>query len=121
MNISVVWKKRFIHTNLTGLSNIVRVDSRIHQIIWFIICIASTLFTAYLIIESILNFMRCQVSTTVRRISPTQLEFPMITLCNRNPLSSDFFLELYNKSKDNISLDKYQHYLLLKLEATSKI
>ena len=122
MNVSLRWKKRFVYTNLTGLSNIARAESIIHQIIWFLICTASTLFTAYLVIESVIHFMKCQVSTTVRRTTLTKLDFPKITFCNQNPLNSDFLLDLYNKAhaKKNITLETTQYYLLLQLESYMK-
>ena len=115
MYISIKWKRRVIRSNLQGLSNLVRVDSRIHQFVWFLMYIISSLITVYLFTESILKYMKCQVNANVRRkISLTQLDFPKVTLCNRNPLSSDYFLDLYSKA--NVSLDKYQYYVLLKLE-----
>ena len=122
MNIGTRWKKRFVYSNLTGLSNIARSESSIHQISWFLICIVSAIFTAYLVIESILNFMECKVNTTVRRNTLTPMDFPKITFCNQNPLSSDYFLDLYKKAnhKKNITLDTFQYYLLLKLESYMK-
>ena len=62
--------------------------------------------------------MKCKVNTNVRYNTVTQLDFPKITFCNRNPLSSDSFLELYNKA--NVTLETYQYYLFLKLESYMK-
>ena len=114
MNISIKWEKRVIRANLQGLSNIVRADSRIHQLVWFLFYIISSLFTVYLFTESILIYVRYQVNANVRQNSLTQLDFPKITFCNQNPLSSDYFLDLYKKA--NVSLDKVQYRMVQKLE-----
>ena len=115
MNISIKWKKRVIRSNLQGLSNIVRADSSLFQFVWFFFYIISSLVTVFLIGQSILKFMKCKVDANVRRNIVTQLDFPKITICNRNPLSSDYFLDLYNKVK--VPLHKYQYYVLLPLES----
>ena len=115
MNISIKWKKRVIRSNLQGLSNIVRADSSLFQFVWFFFYIISSLVTVFLIGQSILKFMKCKVDANVRRNIVTQLDFPKITFCNRNPLSSDYFLDLYRKA--NVPLHKFQYYMLLPLES----
>ena len=54
------------------------------------------------------------MNANVRQNSLTQLDFPKITFCNQNPLSSDYFLDLYKKA--NVSLDEFHYSILLNLE-----
>ena len=118
MKFSNQWKTRIARTNLAGPSNIVRADSSIFQIIWFWVYIVSVLFTVYLITESLFKYMKCQVNTNVRRKTVTELDFPKITFCNRNPFSSDYFLDLYNKT--SVTLEEEQYYVLIQFESHMK-
>ena len=118
MNISSKWKERIVHANLSGLSNLVRAESSKCQLVWFLIYIMSTLFTAYLFVESLLKYMKCEVNSTVRRNMVNQLNFPKVTFCNRNPLSSEYFLDFISKADVELTTDQY--YMLIKLESYMK-
>ena len=112
------WKRRLARTNVEGLSNLVRFDSSIYQLAWFSVYLLSSLLTVYLIAQSLLKYMKCQVNTTVRRKTVGELDFPKVTFCARNPLDSDSFLDMLNKT--NATLEDDQYYVLLKFESYMK-
>ena len=118
MNIGVKWKTRIGRTNLSGPSNIVRADSILFQVVWFLIYIVSVLVTFYLIAESLIKYTKCQVNTNVRRNLVTALDFPKVTFCNRYPLGTDFFLDMYKKANATYHMDQY--YVLLMIESFMK-
>ena len=119
MKSSIQWKKRIAGTYRAELNQEVRVESRIYHFTWFAIYVLASLITIYLITQSLLKYMKCQVNTTVRRKSVTHFDFPKVTFCNRNPLGSDYFLDFLNKTNTTLK-DRRTYYLLLKFESYMK-
>ena len=64
------------------------------QKIFLIICICLTSsLTAYLVIQSFIDYYKYEVSTTTRTIFEIPSVFPMVTICQSSPFTTPFALE----------------------------
>ena len=98
--------KLSIHENLHSISvhgivNIIRSEYSISKLLWFILTIVSTGFGSYFALLSILDYFQYDVTTYVRLMTVNQLDFPTITICNRNQFST---IESIKYIKENIEM-----------------
>ena len=82
-----------INENLTsltiqGLVNLYRSKTNLSKLVWLIITIGSICLSVYYSTQTILDYLKFEVTTNVRLINDGQLEFPMITICNKDQFYS---------------------------------
>jgi hypothetical protein len=85
--------KESIHKNLHSISihgivNIIRSQFLVSTMLWFILTIISICLGSYYALLSVLEYYQYDVTTYVRLITVEELEFPTITICNRNQFST---------------------------------
>ena len=86
---------------------------------WVFTFCCLTSFLLYMIINSLRDFLAYQVISTNRLQSDKSSVFPFITICNFNPLNSEYFVQLMIQA--NITeLDSLNYYNMLQLEAYAK-
>jgi hypothetical protein len=90
-------------STMHGLPNFVRTDRSLIRIIWAICFLAAFGICAYLIIESILDYLKFDVITTVKVIKEPYAEFPALMLCNKNNFNDNLYEQLLNESIINRS------------------
>ena len=102
--------------NLDGLQNIFRTNNSIAFISWLIIFFASVAVTLYLIVSAVSDFLRYDVSSTVRYLTEESSVLPTVTLCNINPFTTEYAITLLRQAnvtfprKDEI-VDYWTMYL----------
>ena len=116
------------NNSLMVLINNLRIDAVPHifqpsQLImrmrWVFTFCCLTSFLLYMIINSLRDFLAYQVISTNRLQSDKSSVFPFITICNFNPLNSEYFVQLMIQA--NITeLDSLNYYNMLQLEAYAK-
>jgi hypothetical protein len=69
-------------TTIHGLPNIFRTNNIIAKIIWIISTMAATVLCAYILTQSILDYMAFQVVTKIDLVEETSAVVPQITICS---------------------------------------
>ncbi len=119
------------YSSILGLANIERSHFLILKIIWSILVIISVAASIFLVYESIHDYLKYEVVTTIRKKPQVQMEFPAVTICNSNGFASkkgnQFFEENYFETRKNnlkgysnsLNYDKF--YILTMTEFFSRI
>ena len=89
--------------------------SNIIRCVWILVLILSAICCLILIVKSIQEYLRYEVSTRTRLLTEQQSFFPTITICNFNPYTTPYADALFSSANitndvNNIwLLDKYWH------------
>ena len=86
------------HLKIDGLANIFRTKYPLASFSWLVVFLFSAAFTTYLIILSINLYYERQVTSTVRYLTEKQSVMPTITICNINPFTTKFAVDLLKKA-----------------------
>ena len=84
-------------TSIQGIPNIYQAKSLSLKTIWILFFILATSGSSYLVIKSISNYLDFEVVTKIRVIRQQPAEFPTITICNLNRLSTINDKEIYDQ------------------------
>ena len=91
-NLSKKLKKRTIKPieslTIHGLPNLFKKKSILIKLIWLILFLASLGVSAYFVYNTIVEYLRYEVTTVVRSINQNEIDFPVITICNSIQLSN---------------------------------
>ena len=90
-------------STIHGLPNLIRSNRKVVKILWTICFLISSGLCAYLLIESIISYLKFDVVTTVRVLNEPSSEFPAIMLCNKKGYKNEFFDELESNSILNLT------------------
>ena len=109
--------------HLDGLPNALRSEFRSVKLMWLLMFTTSVSVCLFFIVNSTLRFLRFQVITSYRLQSEYRTTFPMVTVCNLNPLNSEYYLQLYKEANvANLTILSYlrDYEILVSLENYSK-
>jgi hypothetical protein len=76
-----------------GLPNIARSDKFSVKVMWFIFVLISTGLCAFMVSRSVIDFASFDVVTKIRVYRDVPVAFPTITICNINPLTTNYSLD----------------------------
>lgn len=102
-------KEKFFEwgTNSTahGIPNMIRLESRILKIIWFVCFLASLSYCAYTIVSIIITYLQFDVLINQEVVSKSPVDFPAVTVCNLNAFDKRNAQKFINQTlaKNNIS------------------
>ena len=90
-----------------GLPNIIRSKNIVLKIVWFILFLMSVGLTCYRLFKTVIEYLEFSVTTEVRSINVNEIEFPTITICNSNQVSTEYGLNYYKSvfNKTGIDID----------------
>jgi hypothetical protein len=98
------------NSTIHGIPKIIRTESKVNKFMWIVFVLISASFSSYMVIQSILNYFKYEVVTTVRIISEPYSEFPAVMFCNKNNLNKDYSIqlmnELFERNKTNMSFSE---------------
>lgn len=101
-------------TTFHGIPNILRAKEIIWKIIWLACFLTSLGFCSYLIRKTLVQYLNHEVTTIIRTIPQTQVQFPQVSICNENmfisPEASDL-IKAYFKDTQNLTINNYQDML----------
>ena len=103
---------------INGVSNIIRSERRLVKFVWAAILLLSSCVSIFLIIGSIHEYQNYEVISTSRIVQEEESIFPMITICNNNPFSTDYIVQLVKRA--NLSFSTNPRRLVLQLESYLK-
>ena len=78
-----------------GLPNIIRSKFVVIKCIWCVILTCSAGICAWLIVQSVQDYLKYEVTTKDRLFSEQEAIFPTITICQINPFSTDYAVSLF--------------------------
>ena len=94
-----------------GLPNLSRTKYTFIKFIWLLLTISSAGVSVYFIVETLAEYSEYNVTTEVRLINAEEsLEFPTISICNKNRFSTNYSKDLVNdliKSEYNQSFEEF--------------
>jgi hypothetical protein len=99
-----------------GIPNIVRTENWSVKILWSIFVLLSTAFCAFMVTRAVLDYLKNDVVTKIRVYKEIPAEFPTITICNINPLTSVYVNERWNQNYENWfkqSTLNYEYYFYI--------
>ena len=88
-----------------GLPNIIRSKNIVLKIIWSILFLIGVGLTIYCLIKTVTEYLEYSVTTEVRSINVNEIEFPTITICNSNQVSTEYGLNYYKSVFKKIDFD----------------
>lgn len=101
------------NSSIHAIPNIIRTNSLIIKAMWTVFFILSTGLSCYSVVQNILDYLNYDVITKIRNFNDFPCEFPKITICNANMLTTNFSMSLSNKVlADNSITDIYSSSLL---------
>ena len=74
---------------LHGLPNILRSKYILIKFFWFILFLAAFSLSIYFLINTINEYLQFNVTTVVRSINVDEIDYPVITICNRRYISNE--------------------------------
>ena len=86
------------YVKIDGVSNIFRSSYLIISFVWVVLLLGNALLCAWLIKDTIIQYCKYEVTTTIRYMSEQQSTFPTIAVCNVNALSSDYAADLIRRA-----------------------
>ena len=89
-------KELALSTSIHAIPSITRSPRVITKILWIFFFLLASGFCAYFLFESIMHFLRFEVTTSVRYVYEKNATFPMITFCNKNSFTTNYAFELLN-------------------------
>ena len=105
------FKEELRHMKIDGFSAIFSsTTSNISKCIWIFVLILSAISCLVLIVKSIQEYLRYEVSTRTRLLTEQQSVFPTITICNLNPYTTPYADALFSSA--NITNDVNNIWLL---------
>ena len=108
-------KEEMKELKVDGIPNIIRSERRLVQCMWAAILVLSGCVCVYLIINSVHEYQHFEVISTHRLVLEEESTFPTITICNNNPFSTDFAVQLIKQA--NLSFSTNPRRLVLQLES----
>lgn len=92
-------------TSLHALPRIVKASSLYIKIIWVAIFMMTSSFCSYMIFKNINKYLQFEVTTKIRYVYEANSVFPLITICNKNPLLTEYAKQMLNEVsiKNNLS------------------
>jgi hypothetical protein len=108
-----------------GLPNLSRSKYKPVKFMWLILTIGFAGLSFYFIIKSLIDYFHYNVSTEVRMIYENDLEFPSISICNKNKFSNNISIDYIkqltriqfnNKTFDEILDSKFENLSNLSFE-----
>ena len=94
LNIKMNLLGKLYFVNIDGLARMLRSKNPFAFIIWLIMFVSSVAVTLFLIVSAVSGFLRYDVSSTVRYLTEERSLFPTVTLCNINPFTTKYAINL---------------------------
>ena len=79
---------------IDGLSDILFAELAIQKLLFGFFIILGSCFCCYLIVDSILIYLKYDVLTNVRLVTPIRSTFPTLMICNSNSLNSQYYVRM---------------------------
>ena len=116
MSIEEKLRESINNIKIDGLPNIFRSELFFFKVMWIFVLIGSTIFCFYLITMSFMDYFKFQVTTNYRLIVERQSTFPTLTICNINPLNSDYYVQLLEEANiTEVSDNAYDNLVQLEV------
>jgi hypothetical protein len=87
-----------------GISHIAQSKKKFKKLMWLAFTIASSSLCAYIIFESVSDYLIFDVTTKIRSINQLPASFPTITICNSNTFTTSYALQIIREVILNSSL-----------------
>jgi hypothetical protein len=98
-------KELGLSTSIHAIPSIIRSPRLITKILWSIFFLLAFCLCLFSLSENLANYLRFEVTTSVKYVYEKNATFPMITLCNKNSFTTNYALELLNQviKRENIN------------------
>ena len=93
-------KELFVETTSHGIPHIIRSKSLLIKLVWLIFFLISTGLCAYLISESVSDYLKFEVTTKTRILFDQKVPFPTVNICFKQKFSTSYALEILEKVID---------------------
>jgi hypothetical protein len=120
--IKEAFKTCLLNSTLHALPNVCRSENKTGKIIWILLFLVSCSFCFVLVVLSFLEYLSYDVNTKIRINAVSELEFPVVTLCNMGVFTTEYGLnhsqkifeknyQTNNKSNRSFNFDSYMNEL----------
>ena len=102
------------HLRLDGISNLARSEYTLIRVFWSLLFLSMACFCMFLIVNSIVEYCKFQVTTNFRKERELKAIFPTISLCNDNPLNTEYYVRLLDEANMTmLSTEAYYNFVAL--------
>ena len=101
-------------TTAHGIANILRAKNKLLKVFWILFLLLATLTSIYLIIRMVSSYLDFEVVTKTIMVNEHSVEFPTITICNKNlfsTLNDKKIFDTYHKNIQNQSFNEQSYSL----------
>ena len=113
-------KETITSSTIHAIPNIFRTDLIILKVMWFICFICASGGCLYLNVDAILNYLKHDVITQIRLVNEIPSEFPAITFCSLNSLTTQNASEYFRNTRirliKELSMANLNPFILSSLE-----
>ncbi|CAF0969119.1 unnamed protein product [Brachionus calyciflorus] len=109
-NLGSEIKESLLSSTSHGIPNMIRSDKLALRLMWIFFTIVSTGLCSYMIVQSIMNYLRFETTSKIQIHSETSSIFPAVTICNMNYFTSEYSAEFIGNLSLNISSYSYFDY-----------
>lgn len=91
------------------------------KLIWLLCLMIAIFLSVYWVIETIMLYYQFEVSTEIRDVYQDRIAFPVITICNANPMgtpTANKYIQEYYLKRYNVSINTADEFLALLNNAT---
>ncbi len=88
-----------------GLPPLLKTKHKPIKLMWIVFVLASISFSIYFITNTVLEYLEYRVTTEVRIKDAKQIPFPVVTICNKNKISSNESFKYLSKIFKNFKID----------------
>lgn len=106
-SVKKILKETILSSTGHGYPNIVRTNKWPIRLLWIISTLVSIGLCSLLIIQSILSYFKYEVTTKIRVINEFNSEFPTITVCNLNFLTTELFSQTFGKNFNSLPDEQF--------------
>ena len=101
--------------NIHGVPKVIRSKNFLLKLWWMSLTFTSATFAIFFIRKTLMEYSRYYVTTEVRLNETNELDFPTITICNSNKLSTNFSLPYLEMLKNQYEdKEKFNEFDLIK-------
>ena len=110
---------KLAHLKIDCIPNWHRSESLAEKLAWMVLFCLTSSACCYLILNTLTQYGKYQVTTTYRTGAETRSTFPMVSLCGSNSLNSDYYVQLLEEANVT-SLNSEELDILLQIEKHNK-
>ena len=108
-NAIISLREHATYVRIDGIPNFFRTMLRSLKLFWLAFVLGCAAISIFLVVRSVGDYLSYQVTTTYRLKSEIRSLFPTVSICNTNPLNTEYYIRMAKMA--NLTTLEYQPYV----------